>query len=398
LLDNVGVYKYFAERCAVKKFFLFFPAGLLASLLTVLGFSNFAEAQGTRQPTPAAPSTITRPDSIQDSGLYGYWNNMSNQGRAGGGLLGKVAVEGEPLLWNPILVSVICNGTAVYTTQTDPKGNFQIAFAAVTGTDPQRDAQRQAETHYEGCAVQASYAGFHSGAITITPHNLRDDPNLGTVTLSRAGGREAGTAVSSTTESAPAGAVKAFEKAREELLQQKPDRAEKDLEKAVQVYPSFAEAWYQLGRLQQAENSGDARNSYAKAAAADPKFILPYEPLAGMAAQDGKWQDVADATSHSLQLDPEGTAKIWYWNGLANFQLGKRDVAEASVVKALAMDPSHTIPNTEQLLAVILTARADYAEALAHLRNCLTYVPSGASADLVKQQITFLETKVGGAK
>jgi hypothetical protein len=62
------------------------------------------------------------------------------------------------------------------------------------------------------------------------------------------------------------------------------------------------------------------------------------------------------------------------------------------------MDPSHTIPNTEQLLAVILTARADYAEALAHLRNCLTYVPSGESADLVKQQIAFLETKVGGAK
>ncbi len=325
---------------------------------------------------------------------------MSNQGRAGGALLGKVTVEGEPLLWNPILVSVMCNGTAVYTTQTDPKGNFQIAFAAVTGTSPQpnADAQRQVETHYEGCAVQASYTGFRSGAITITPHNLRDDPNLGTVTLSRAGGREAGTAVSTTTESAPAGAVKAFEKAREELLEQKPERAEKDLQKAVQAYPTFAEAWYQLGRLQQAESSGDARSSYAKAAAADPKFILPYEPLAGMAAQDGKWQDVADATSHSLQLDPEGTAKIWYWNGLANFQLGKRDVAEASVVKALAMDPTHTIPNTEQLLAVILTARADYADALAHLRNCLMYVPSGASADLVKQQIAFLETKVGGAK
>ena len=384
----------------MKKFFLFFPSTLLASFLTVLSFTNVAGAQGTRQPTPAAPSTITRPDSIQDSGLYGYWNNMSNQGRAGGALLGKVMVEGEPLLWNPILVSVLCNGAAVYTTQTDPKGNFQIAFAAVTGTgpQPQGDAQRQVETHYEGCAVQASYTGFHSGTITITPHNLRDDPNLGTVTLSRAGGREAGTAVSTTTETAPAGALKAFEKASEELLEQKPERAEKDLEKAVQAYPSFAEAWYQLGRLQQAESPGDARNSYAKAAAADAKFILPYEPLAGIAAQDGKWQDVADATSRAVQLDPEGTVRIWYWNGLANFQLGKRDVAEASVVKALAMDPSHTIPNTEQLLAVILAAKADYAGALAHLRNCLTYVPSGASADLVKQQIAFLETRVSGAK
>jgi tetratricopeptide (TPR) repeat protein len=227
---------------------------------------------------------------------------------------------------------------------------------------------------------------------------LRDDTNLGTVALSRVGGRDAGTAVSGTTQSAPAAAVKAFEKARTELLEQKPDRAEKDLEKAVQTYPSFAEAWYQLGRLQQAENSGDARGSFTKATAADPKFILPYEQLAGMAAQDGNWQDVADDTSHSLQLDPEGTVKIWYWNGLANFQLGKRDVAEASVTKALAMDPSHTVPNTEQLLAVILAAKADYQGALTHLRNCLAYVPSGQSTDMVKQQIAFLEAKVGPSK
>jgi tetratricopeptide (TPR) repeat protein len=392
LVDNISLWELIKVGCAMKK-----PV-VLSSLVILLSFSILAGAQ-VRQSTAAPPSTITRPDSIQESGLYGYWNNMSNQGRAGGALLGKVTVEGEPLLWNPILVSVLCNGTSVYTTQTDPKGNFQIAAITVPGTvTAQGDAQRQMETHLEGCAVQASFTGFHSGTITITPHNLRDDPNLGTITLSRAGGREAGTAVSATTESAPAGAVKAFEKAREELLEQKPERAEKDLEKAVQAYPSFAEAWYQLGRLQQAENSGEARGSYAKAAAADPKFVLPYEPLAGMAAQDGKWQDVADATGRALQLDPEGTVRIWYWSGLANFQLGKRDVAEASVVKALAMDPTHTVPNTEQLLAVILAAKADYAGALAHLRNCLTYVPSGASTDLVKQQIEFLETRVGGAK
>ena len=381
------------------KKFLFLASGLI-----VLSFScRLVEAQ-VRNSTPAPPSTATRPDSIQDSGLYGYWNNMSAQGRAGGALIGKVAVEGETLLWNPILISVTCNGTPAYTTQTDPKGNFQIVFAAVAAASApqmdktQDDAQRHVENHFEGCAVQASYTGFHSDSLTITSHNLRDDPNLGTVTLSRAGGREAGTAVSSTTQSAPAAAVKAFEKARTELLEQKPDRAEKDLEKAVQVYPSFAEAWYQLGILEQAESSGDAHGSFTKAVAADPKFILPYQQLAGMAAQDGNWQDVADDTSHSLQLDPVGTIKIWYWNGLANFQLGKRDVAEASTMKALAMDPSHTVPNTEQLLAVILAAKADYQGALTHLRNCLAYVPSGQSADMVKQQIAFLEAKVGASK
>src|SRR5271170_5659915 len=99
-----------------------------ALFLAVLSPGIFAGAQAVpqRQSTPQPPQQTARPDSIQDSGLYGYWNNMSGQGRAGGALLGKVNVEGEPLLWNPILISVVCNGTTTYNTQTDPKGNFQI--------------------------------------------------------------------------------------------------------------------------------------------------------------------------------------------------------------------------------------------------------------------------------
>ena len=69
----------------------------LGLFLTFLSFSIRAGAQ-VHTSTPGPPSNITRPDSIQDSGVYGYWTNMSEQGRAGGALLGKVIVEGEPLL------------------------------------------------------------------------------------------------------------------------------------------------------------------------------------------------------------------------------------------------------------------------------------------------------------
>ena len=67
----------------------------------VLFSSRAALGQTHPAPTAAPPSTITRPGSIQDSGLYDYWADMSGQGRAGGALLGKVAVEGEPLPWEP---------------------------------------------------------------------------------------------------------------------------------------------------------------------------------------------------------------------------------------------------------------------------------------------------------
>lgn len=350
-------------------------------------------------PTPTPPSNITRPDSIQDTGVYGYWTHMTTQERAGGALLGKVKVEGEPLLWEPILITVNCNGTPVQTTQTDPKGEFAIVPTKVPGAlSLQGDAKRQMETHYEGCTVQSAFPGFHSTSVTITQRILRDDPDLGTIQLSREGGRAAGAAVSGTTESAPAPAINSFEKARAEMLDQKPDRAERDLKKSVELYPNFAEAWYQLGRLQLTSAPKTARDSFSRAIAADPKFVLPYEQLAALSAQKGDWQEVLATTGHALELDPLGTGRTWNYNALANFQMGKMDVAEAAASKSLAMDPSHTIPTTEQLLAVILARKQDYSGALTHLRNCLTYTPSGPNADLLKQQIAQLEPRVGGAK
>ncbi len=324
---------------------------------------------------------------------------MSDQGRAGGFLLGKLQVEGEPLLWEPIPVSVLCNGKPVLTTQTDAKGNFAIHPTTVPGMPIlPAQAKREMETHFEGCTVQASLAGFGSSSITLTQHNLRDDPTLGTITVFRSTDRGKGTAVSRTVSSAPPDAAKLFEKARSELLDQKADKAQQDLEKSVQIYPEFAEAWYQLAKLQQGSGPQAARNSYSKAADADPLFTLPYVQLATLAAQDGKWPEVLKNTNHVLELDPAGTVKIWYYNALANFQLGKDGSAETAAGKALALDPSHTIPNIEQLMAVLQAKKGNFSGSLQHLRSCLTYLPQGPDADFIKQQIATLERRQAVAK
>ncbi len=374
------------------------PAFSFTLLLLLVAIPAEPCGAQTHVSTPAPPSTLTRPDSIQDSGFYNYWANMSAQGRAGGVLLGKLALEGEPLPWQPILIAVDCKGSVVNSTQTDLQGRFVITFATTHGTPgTPADAQRQMETQYEGCLVRGSVAGFRSSAVTITARNLRDEPNLGTITLSpevRGGGTE----LSTTTHAAPSNAMKAFEKARAEWLNQNPDGAEKNLKKAVQLYPAFAQAWLQLGKLQEKSNPQAARDYFSKAMAADPKFVLPYEQLAALAVQEEKWQEALDNTSHALQLDPTGTPQLLYYDALAKFQLGKTDEANASASKSMAIDPRHSVPNTEQLLAVILARKADYAGALQHLKNCLTYIPAGPEADLVKQQIAQLESKVPASK
>ncbi|MGO9085162.1 MAG: tetratricopeptide repeat protein [Terriglobales bacterium] len=358
-------------------------------------FSTLSALGQARAPATAAPpSTITRPESIQDSGLYDYWADMSGQGRAGGALLGKLAVEGEPLPWEPLLVAVTCEGKVVYTTQTDAKGNFGIVSVTLPGAlGKQGDSQRQMETHFEGCLVQGAIPGFRSTTVTLTQHNLRDDPDIGTLMLSRIG-RDAATTLSRTTETAPANAIKVFEKARAEMLDHNTDGAQRELKKAVQTDPNFAEAWLQLGKLQEVSEPQAARDSFSKALAADPAFVLPYEQLAALAAQTGNWKEVLDNTNHMAQLYHEGTAESWYLNAMANYQLGKPDVALASALKSLALDPRHSVLNTEQLLAVLLARKGDFAGALEHLRSSLKYVPPGPNSDLLKQQIAQLERRV----
>ncbi len=353
----------------------------------------FTSLQCQRQTSTPSVSTINRPGSIQDTGLYNYWNQMTTQGRSGGALLGKMKVEGEPLPWEPLLVTVSCNGKVAHTTESNANGNFGIvAFTLPGALGKQGDSQRQMESYLEGCVVQGVVSGFHSTSITLTRRMLRDDPDIGTITLSRIG-TESSPTISSTTATASPKAIKFFEKAHNDMIEQNADGAMRDLKKAVETDPNFAEGWLQLGKLQAASDPQAARESFSKALAADPKFVLPYEQLAALAATSGSWQDVLDNTNKLWQEYPRGTPRSWYLTALAYYQLGRRDLAEANARNSLAIDPNHTVGNTEQLLAVLLAAKGNYKGALDHLRNSLTYVPPGPDADMLKQQIAQLEQR-----
>jgi hypothetical protein len=367
-----------------------------AALLALILASISAHGQSTLSPphTHNPNPVVTRPDSIQDAGLYGYWSEMTEQDRAGGALLGKVAVQGELLPWDPIVVTISCNGKAAYTAETDSKGRFAILPSRISGELSQLgDRERQMKVHFEGCILEGALAGFNSSTVTITERNLRDTPEVGTITLTRAFAAR-GTAVSVTSKSAPPSAAQHWRKAGEEVLAGNPDGARRELEKAVRVYAGFAEAWYRLGTLQLLSNPRAAQVCLRKATAADPAFVPPYAQLAELAVQQSDWPGALASVAHYLQLNPNGTMHIWYYSALSNLQAGNLDAAENSANKLLAMDPLHNIRNGEQLLAVILARKADYADALAHLRNCLSYIPEGENAELLREQIAQLEKHV----
>jgi hypothetical protein len=366
------------------------------ALLALIPVSISARAQVTLSPphTHNPNPVVARPDSIQDTGLYEYWSGMTEQDRAGGALLGKVVVQGELLPWDPIVVTVACDGKPAYTAETDSKGQFAILPSRISGELSQLgDRERQMKVHFEGCILEGTLAGFNSSTVTITERNLRDTPEVGTITLTRAFAAR-GTAVSATSKSAPPSATEHWSKAGEEMLAGRPDRARRELEAAVRVYPGFAEAWYRLGTLQLLSNPHEAQVCLRKAAAADPAFVPPYEQLAELAVQQSDWPGALASVTHYLQLDPKGTMHIWYYSALSNLQVGNLDAAENSANQLLAIDPLHNIRNGEQLLAVILARRADYAAALLHLRHCLSYIPDGQNAELLRAQIAQLQKHI----
>jgi len=372
---------------------LLMAAGIAMSM--AMGAAAYAQAGGA---AAAATSSAKTAGPEATSGFGKEANYATLEGRQVGGIrfVGKVAVEDAMFPWDPIPVIVTCNGVVRYRTEADAKGNFQIQGAM---TDPMHsevtpeggNPHEQTASHLIGCDAQASLTGFKSTTVHIANLNIMDNPDIGTITLTP-DSSAAGSATSATSTTANPEAMKHFNKARAEFQSNNINGAEKDLGKAVQIDPKFADAWYQLGKLQQAQNKlPDALNSDKKAVADDPRFISPYEHIAEVAATQKQWQDVLNATTQALKLDPAGTPQLWYYDAVGRYNTGDADGAEASARKSLAMDPQHVAPNTEQLLAVILASKGELAEALQHLKNSLTYIKPGPNADLIKQQIAQLE-------
>ncbi len=370
-------------------------------LFLVLSFLMFLGASARAQGIPAGGGTnpTARPDSVEDLGYLGYMANSPEGVVAGSGIWGKVVVEGNPLLWEPITIALSCAaGKTDLTTGAGADGKFAITRVNLpTAYTLDGDVRRQMEQHYVGCAVRAELAGYRSTTDTITEQVLRDKPFLQDINLTPQEDAP-GTDISTVTGPPSPEAQKYFQKAHEEWSHRNSDGAKSNLEQVVKIDPKFAEAWYLLGRLQAPTDIKAATASLKQAQTADPRFVPPCVWLAVIAIQSRNWQEASEWASRALELDPAGTPRIWYENAVADYRLGKNEAARTSAEHVLAMDPEHNVKNAEDVLALTLVNKGDFSGALDHLRNSLTYVPQGPDAELIKRQIAFVEQKAGAVR
>jgi eukaryotic-like serine/threonine-protein kinase len=188
--------------------------------------------------------------------------------------------------------------------------------------------------------------------------------------------------------------------------------ARKYFEQAVEIYPRYANAWFQLGTVLQKENENDAaRKAYIQATTIDSKFLPPYLSLASMAFEAGNWTEVlkfsghildldplnkTNVTGYIMDLDPLNSAEAYYYNAVANYKLNKIEDAEKSALKAEHVDLRTHFPQLHLLLADILARKHNYADAISEMQIYLELVPHGQNADQVRVELAKLE-KLNGA-
>lgn len=324
-----------------------------------------------------------------------------------------------------IIIQRVCFGNPIPETHADSHGrfSFQVGQNQAAISDASVDSSSQGmplgyggrqssnqqmtgmglsqamtERQLQRCEIQAAYPGYRSDVISLATHRSLDSPDLGVIVLHRLSNVQ-GTTISMTSALAPKKARKAYEKGLQLASKGKLDDAEKHMQEAVTVYPKYAEAWYQLGRLQQArQDLAEAKKSYTTALQSDSKYVSPYDQLAVLAAQEGKWQEAADQSRQAVSLNPVEFPGAWYLNALANYNLKHADAAKKSAEETLRVDGRHKFPQAETLLAQIYADKGDYPAAAAHLQTYLKLRPDAQNAALLKQQLSKLQDAIAQTK
>jgi tetratricopeptide (TPR) repeat protein len=386
--DN-GSFPAFLSPRFVAHSFACFALALLG--LALLCNPALAQRSGSGGNTPSRGSTAPKTPSPSDLSIQPTF------------IIGKVMMDGGEALPEPVAIERLCNGSVRREGYTDFKGHFQIqlgsnfGFQDASENDPRSSTAQlprpsvqsgnRSPMNLTGCEFRAVLAGFQSSTVMLRSVSDGFQTEVGTIILKRMGDAK-GTTVSLTSMAAPKDAKQAFEKGRKALSEDKFDEAVKQLDKATEKYPQFAAAWSLLGDIhQQHEQFDKAGEEYKKALAADPQYVNPLYGLALIAAQEKKWQDVADYTGQVINLNAYAFPSAYFYNAAANYNVGKFDVAEVSARKYKAGgDRKH--PEVSLLLGSILARKEDYSAAAQQLRDYLAMVPTAANANELQARIS----------
>jgi tetratricopeptide (TPR) repeat protein len=241
------------------------------------------------------------------------------------------------------------------------------------------------------CAITISLRGYKR--ITTTLHEGA------VIVLKQAGGDPEGSTISVTALHIPKDAAKAYDKGISAMGDDKFPAAENQFERAVAVYPEYAQAWSQLGEvLEQESKPREAVDACEHALQAEPKYIRPYLQLMRIAVSEKRMQDAAALGDRAIRLNPVEFPGIYYYDAVASYDLKHADVAEKTAREAIDLDKAHGFPAAEEVLGKVLADKGDLHGALVHFRKYVELAPKADDVPAIQQRIADLERTQAQAK
>jgi len=390
--------------------------GIAVLALISAGVMTAQKGGSTTSPStsgsPGTPPTRSRTPFPNDSG----------PGQRPIFISGTVVLSDGLPLTERVKIERVCSGTPRTETYTDKKGHFSFQVgqslempdastsSAVSGgmgssLGNQRDVAGMSgamggspERQLWGCDLQAALPGFRSDLISLSNIRYMDNPDVGTIVLHRLANVE-GLTISVNSALAPKDAHKAYEKGVAAASKHNAEEAQKNFEKAVELYPKYSEAWFNLGWVhEQRDRIEEARKSYEQAIAAEPKFVRPYERLSWLAVREAKWQELVDRTDQWLRLDPANSPDAYYLSSVGNLQNEHIDVAEKNAREAIRMDPAKKNMRSRYVLGLALAQKQEFTAAAEALKMFLDASPDAKDAEIVRKQLAQIEEAAAQGK
>jgi len=195
------------------------------------------------------------------------------------------------------------------------------------------------------------------------------------------------TSVSVAQYKVPDKARKFFKKAQEALEKSKFDEAERDLGKALELYPKYAEALCLRGVLKMdGQDRNGAIADFDEAIQIDSSYAMSYFALGSVYNLMSRFDDALRTLERGTTLAPAA------WQGYfeaAKAHIGKAEyeVALKQLDKAEALN-RQTYPLINLLKGHALLALKQYPEAMQQLEAFLQKSPAGPQSEAARQMLT----------
>jgi tetratricopeptide (TPR) repeat protein len=317
------------------------------------------------------------PDPMQNL----QWNRGANDVAHFTSISGAVSgSNGEPLSDARVELRELQTGRTFASAYTNNAGNFEFDNLPAASYNVVVSRGLAESTEH----VMASEGGA----------NLRIRLNTADAAASHADGNAT---VSVAEYKVPQKARDALHKAEIALAKNRLDDANKELAKALQIYPQYAPALTLHGVLALDHNQTQtAVNDFDQAIHSDPSFALAYTGMAAAMNQLEKFEDAIRSAGRAVALAPNAWQSYFE---LGKAYMGKQDYRSALTQLDKAQQfLAHDFAPLHLIRAHAMIALQEYAGAAGELQAFLTLAPQDPSAGRARETLDKVKAVMASAE